>query len=318
MTSKAFSRRPDTGVLELAGPSQVLLGSIVDYAGLFPPAGLEMTEALRRFASHRRHRAGFMQGSFVFPLSRMDEFMEVAPGVLELEGIAKQDFWPLSVILTGVADDAAGALERLELFRSSTPPGVVVSALEVPTLPAHEIASVHAALPSDLKVFFEVPRGIGQRAALEAVAATGTQAKIRTGGLTADAILTVEELAEFLVSSDQLQVPFKATAGLHHAFRGEYPLTYEHDSDVATMHGFVNLVTAAVLLNLRLISEAEVREVLAERDASVFHFTDREFRYRDRAVPIEGLVRARRSVFDSFGSCSFLEPVHDVSELRWI
>ena len=47
----------------------------------------------------------------------------------------------------------------------------------------------------------------------------------------------------------------KATAGLHHALRGDYRLTYEPDSARRTMHGFVNLVLAAALLLAGKIDE---------------------------------------------------------------
>lgn len=70
-------------------------------------------------------------------------------------------------------------------------------------------------------------------------------AKIRTGGLTPDAIPSSEEIAEFLHRAAARRMPFKPTAGLHHPIRSYRALTYASDSPRAVMHGFVNVFVAA-------------------------------------------------------------------------
>ncbi len=66
-----------------------------------------------------------------------------------------------------------------------------------------------------------------------ALAATGSRAKVRTGGSTPEAQPGKAELARFLFECAAERVPFKATAGLHHAIA------------TASTHGFVNLFLAA-------------------------------------------------------------------------
>jgi hypothetical protein len=56
------------------------------------------------------------------------------------------------------------------------------------------------------------------------------RAKIRTGGVTADVIPSVEQIAEFLAACAEANVPFKATAGLHHPLRSVQQLRYEPGS----------------------------------------------------------------------------------------
>src|SRR5579872_1236525 len=139
-------------------------------------------------------------------------------------------------------------------------------------------------------------------------------AKIRTGGLTPEAIPAPETIADFLGEAAQRRLPFKATAGLHHPVRSLRPLTYAADSPRAVMHGFLNVFTAAsfawhggdrdLLLGL-----------LNEEDPHAFDFTAGELRWRGRRLGADQITGARRDFAHSFGSCSFEEPIADLQEL---
>src|SRR3954466_16148905 len=54
---------------------------------------------------------------------------------------------------------------------------------------------------------------------LDAVSQAGCFAKVRTGGVTPDAIPSAETLARFIHECARRRLAFKATAGLHHAIR---------------------------------------------------------------------------------------------------
>ena len=81
-----------------------------------------------------------------------------------------------------------------------------------------------------------------------AIARRGGRAKMRTGGVTAEAFPTAAQVLRFLRACTEARVPFKATAGLHHPLRAEYRLTYAPDSPRGTMFGFLNVFLTAVLL----------------------------------------------------------------------
>jgi hypothetical protein len=116
-------------------------------------------------------------------------------------------------------------------------------------------------------------------------------AKVRCGGA---AVPTVEQLAGFVRRCRDAGVPFKATAGLHHAVRTDGE------------HGFLNLLAAAVF--------GDEEEALAERNPAAFAVGD-SFRWRDRAASAGEVARVRSELFVSFGSCSFFEPVDDLRAL---
>ena len=53
---------------------RTLLHSLVDYAGLFPPAALDMHQAVHEYAHHRAGDHAWMLGHFIVPVSRLEEF----------------------------------------------------------------------------------------------------------------------------------------------------------------------------------------------------------------------------------------------------
>ena len=114
---------------------------------------------------------------------------------------------------------------------------------------AKRASEIHdAALAYDgYQLYFESPPETW-RSLLPAIGVAHARAKIRTGGVIAEAIPEESRGARFLRIASERRVAFKATAGLHHPLRRMQRLTYKPDSPEAVMHGFVNVFCAAVLL----------------------------------------------------------------------
>lgn len=146
---------------------------------------------------------------------------------------------------------------------------------------------------------------------LDAIKRHGQRAKIRTGGITADAFPAIDNVAAFLRACKAKGIAFKATAGLHHPLRCVKPLTYEPNAPLGTMHGFLNVFLAAAMLD-------HVDAILEETDPSAFAFDDDGASWRGHRVSTEDLIATRRDFATSFGSCSFEEPIHDLKELGWL
>lgn len=145
---------------------------------------------------------------------------------------------------------------------------------------------------------------------------SGAFAKIRTGGLTPDAIPSSEDLAEFLQNAAARRLPFKATAGLHHPIRSHRPLTYAADSPRAVMHGFVNVFAAAAFASHGMERTALV-DVLNETNPAAFDFGEAML-WRGHRLFTAQIAEARRGFAHSFGSCSFEEPISGLTELGWL
>ncbi len=145
----------------------------------------------------------------------------------------------------------------------------------------------------------------------------GGFAKVRTGGLTADAVPMPGEIADFLNQAAERRVPFKATAGLHHPIRGSHQLTYAADSPHAIMHGFINVFIAAGFA-WHGAGRSAVIGVLHECDPDSFEFFDDALTWRGRSLSTAQIAEARRDFAHSFGSCSFDEPTEDLRALGWL
>lgn len=294
--------------------ARAFLSGIVDYAGLFPPASLGMREAVREYATHFSGGDGDLLGRFVVPAARLDEFSGAAEALLPREPGATP--WRLSVI---AGSDAAAARENALHFNCShwtaSPIGhAVCDAIEIPVKSPDDAASALRSFPANFQLFLEFPLEPDAEPLIAVIEGTSAAAKFRAGGVTEGAIPTSPQVARFIGACVRREVRFKATAGLHHAVRGVYPLTYERNAPKAMMHGYLNVFLAAAFAKADL-GEPELIRLLDETDSSAFRIEDDGVSWRDNALNAAQLADTRESVALSFGSCSFAEPVAEAREL---
>ncbi len=288
---------------------QALLAAAIDYAGMFPPARLPLESAAACYARYRSEPSRSLLGVFVVPIDRVDDLAAARRG---LAGDGDHGAWPVSVLVTDADDGTAGRLHQL---RDRHRDQLRLDAVEVAPIAAGAIAPFVHALESGWTVSFELALDPGLEERLLAVVAAGAQAKVRTGGVTVEAIPSPSQVAVFLALCHRIGAPFKATAGLHHPLRGLRSLTYDVESLRAEMHGFLNLLVAAVLLYDGKLTAEEAAAVLAERDFEMFRFAANEIGWRDYAVSVPAIEQARSGFLRSFGSCSFEEPLQELREL---
>ncbi|HEX5133527.1 MAG TPA: hypothetical protein VFX92_13710 [Candidatus Krumholzibacteria bacterium] len=283
-----------------------LLHTIVDYAGLFPPAGLGMEAAVRNYAAYRGDPHAWMLGRFVVPVARLDELTEAMRAARVVEA---EHQWRVAAL---VGDDVESDLGRVDAFNRAARGGVV-DALEVKTATRTDIRRVANALRPGLRAYCEIPAADDPRDLISAIGEVKLRAKIRTGGVTAAAFPSVEQVARFIRLCYAAGVGFKATAGLHHPLRAEHALTYASDAPRGVMHGFMNVfLTAAFHFNGLTIADAKtLLEMTAVDD---IQFSDDFLVWRDYRVSRDELTTIRRRSAISFGSCSFREPVDDLSK----
>jgi hypothetical protein len=313
---------------------RLLLDGLVDYAGLFPPAGLSMAAAVAQFAGHQRDPRAWMLGRFIVPTARLHELetalgragstlpatpgapiSESAPAPLStLNSQLTTSPWRLSA-LSG--PDPAAELTALQAFNQRHAGRITVDMLEFKPASPGSLAALAHEVPENLTVYCELPPGADLAHWLDAIAAAGLRAKLRTGGVTPEAFPAPEALAAFLAGCARRSLPFKATAGLHHPVRGPFRLTYEPGSPHATMHGFINLFFAAAFAQHGWTAE-QLAPLLAEKEATAFQFNDSAAVWRGHALTPEQLGAARTRLAIAFGSCSFDEPVTDLVALGWL
>ena len=278
-----------------------LLARLVDDAALFPPARTPMANAVAAHRAHARSDHAGLVGPFLCPDTALPDLDAALRDLPDDAGPL-----PVGLVVSGGAGAIAPALtwaagiERIRLA------GVEVALRDEPPL-SRNVARItlvldHAGVADDVPVSVEIPRGEGFEGALNAVAATGHRAKLRTGGVTADAFPTERDVAGFIVACLDREVPFKCTAGLHHAVRSTSPEGFEQ-------HGFLNLVLATRTA-LDGGGHGNVVRALAERNA-------RGVAERVHALS-QAAAESTRRWFCSFGSCSVSEPVDDLVALGFL
>jgi hypothetical protein len=233
-----------------------LLANLIDYAGLYPPAALELPAVLENYEAYLASPESWMLNRLVLPAAKLPQ-------------VRLLDNWRVTLLVEGEPGPLPPQVETLE---TRLPHGL--------SLPTYCEAPIGA-----------VPGGVF--------------AKVRTGGLTPEAIPAPETLADFLCAAAARRIAFKATAGLHH------PLLS------ATMHGFVNMFVAAAFA-WQGAPRGVILDVLNDGDAGAFRFSSAELRWRGHTLTAAEIARARRDFAHGFGSCSFDEPVADLRILGWL
>ncbi len=274
----------------MSTPLPAVFARLVDDAAVYPPGSAPLHEAVK---GHRRHRAAWyagLVGPLLVPASAAGQLAELVD--------------PAEGIEIGLVADTG--LAGLRAALNLSPPGLVQVEIAVAKRGEDPLPGVAGLLdllrPLDgLRAYAEIPLTFGLLSALDALTSARREglavaAKFRTGGLAAELFPTPIELAAVICACRDRELPFKLTAGLHHAIRHTDPETgFIH-------HGFLNVLVASV----QAVQGGEVADV-----GATLAITD----------PIPLIEAARRMLTDDrplwigFGSCSVLEPVEDLARL---
>lgn len=291
--------------------AKILLSEIVDYAGLFPPSELAMPEAVINYATYRNSNYSWVLGRFVVSVKRLGEFLETAKEFVSRDN--NDGAWRLSVL---ASEDIYETVRQIEDFNAKNAPYIVCDALEVKANSSSLIEKIASAVPPNVETFFELPLADNLAELVSALAIKKQSAKIRTGGVTPEAFPTVKEIIRFVQTCLAANVPFKATAGLHHPLRCYKPLTYEPDAPSGVMNGFLNLFLATGFARAGFKGNL-LEELLEDENGGSFEFEETGVSWRQEYfLNNSQLYNLREKGIISFGSCSFEEPVADLQEIE--
>ena len=312
---------------------RAFLSGLIDYAGLFPPAALDLRHAIYSYTRDRLGHDAWMLNRFILPVSRLVEFQPLlssfdvhSPCMLSVLGYAPDSSAPeswtnramrtladarrfeeqsggriccdrfemrLPVELASDVDALLMVLSDFDAFFRGQGRGASCIALEVPFLDAPDTVA------PTIQAIFDANR----RAARVAFAL-----KLRCGGVTADLFPSVETLASALTETLRAGVSFKATAGLHHPIR-------QYSEEVETeMHGFMNVFGGAILARVHGLDADALAEILDDTDPTHFELGE-TLRWKNLSATTDEVDEGRDLAALSYGSCSFYEPREDLRQL---
>jgi hypothetical protein len=303
--------------MQLLGDARrVALGGLIDYAGLFPPTALEMTDAVAGFRAARAGDAGWIAGRFLCPTSHLEQLASALTTTMT-EG---ETPWPVGAVFD---EDIGPGASHAATFHAYADPAASVQTAEIrlgagTAEEALKVARAAISINAGVAVFLEVamtpsweeqiPATVAAIAAVRSQLRRAVGAKLRCGGAETSAFPSPEQVAMFIISCERHGLPFKATAGLHHPIR-------HHDEELGIMrHGFLNILAAAAVA----AEDAPFHDVaaaVAETDPAAFTLGAGAFRFREHAVPTRTLGAVRSGAFVAYGSCDFEEPVADLAAL---
>lgn len=288
---------------------RTLLEGAVDYAGLFPPSAVSMSEAVINYATYRNSNYSWMLGRFVVTAARLDEFYDHARDFISRDTGTP---WRIAAV---VGDDLPGTIEAIREFNARSHDGVVCDVIEYKVTSQGSLENAALSVPQEITAYFELPLGPELPDLVASLAVAGQRAKIRTGGVTADAFPKARDIVRFVRTCLAANVPFKATAGLHHPIRCYRPLTYDADAPQGTMHGFLNLFLMTGFARESYRPNL-LEEIMEEEFSEVFEFDNAGVKWRGEYQLNQWQVEAiRKYGIQSFGSCSFDEPVEDLQKV---
>ena len=287
------------------------LQAFVDDAAIFPPARTPLDQAVTEHAAHRSAEYADLVGGFVVSDVKVADLANSVVEERAQRASRNHVDAPLAVNL--VVTGGAGAIEPAVTWVGRSE-GLELRALEFALRDEEDLSHNAGRLVTvvdslgevldDVTVYAEppIPQGMpshGWLAALDELAAREISLKFRTGGLTDDLFPTSSQLASCIESALDRELPFKCTAGLHHAVR-------HRDDDTGFEHqGFLN-VLLATRTSLDGGGPEEVARVLDETDGAAV---------AERLTADPDVAARTRRWFTSFGSCSVLEAHEDLVEL---
>lgn len=297
-----------------------LLGKSIDYAGLFPPASLPLSEAVEKFKGYLNGRDSWIISSIVLPIDRLAEAagsLGDTPFRLTATPRRTED---TNLWLDRLQEDCGHLRSFLAAHAQ-----VAIQALEI-LLPkpggADEIAGrLEELVPlvNGYRVFLELPPGDNSfREELDAMIAALERhrlslwgVKLRMGGTVPEAFPTTAIVAEVLAMVRDHRVPIKFTAGLHH------PLRHRNNDLGVHVHGFINVLMAAMFAHACRLPSENIETILADERSKDFVFSGNVARWLDLPIRTE-LIEDLRRLIVGFGSCSVDEPLHDLRTLGWV
>jgi hypothetical protein len=298
------------GVKRMKTSFRNFMEGIIDYAGLFPPASLELEIALANYRAYLEDEHSWILGRYIIPATltqKVSQFSDLTLSVLVGPELSETELQQIQRVASSI-----------EIIETKIPDGVLH-----PGSVTAQLMHLHSRLEHtgclDVQIFLECARDIEQTAAEIAAFNHNTcgnavirqvGVKLRCGGTTPEAFPPVKKVASVIGTCRRHDIPLKFTAGMHQPLR-----SYVHDPGTM-QHGFINIFAAALFCWHHPLADSQIAEILTEEQQGKFIFTENELQWRTFSISAAAIQQLRNAKVISFGSCSFTEPCEALRSLE--
>ncbi len=295
-----------------------MMSSVIDYAGLYPPAQHDPTTTVDLFTQVHDSGRAWMLGRLVWPAAKLDELSTLSASHAPVaQAPTTEGAWAISCVCAPAGSAAFAAdLKAIAAFNARHErEGESAMRIDSIEMRGESVAAIERAVtevPEELFPYFEIALESDPRGAVAALVGEEAGLKFRTGGTTPEAHPAAGDLARAMVACAAAGVPFKATAGLHRA------LCHFNHAAGATQFGFLNLLIGSALAWESRIDEGLLTEFLTTSSIDRIDFSNATIGWQGARVTVGEITEARARLVHSFGSCSFDEPWNDLVALELI
>ena len=330
---------------------RTFMNGLVDYAGLFPPADLPLDKAINEYFEQLKSDNSAMLSRFIIPISKLNDLDDFIPlfsdvGSLRLSvlgGGGKTDDEYLSKIKQNITNinEYRGKhsdkiqIDVIECKMATNSPSKSTMQEATTLLNENELTHYHefTELP-DVGINYSTNED--ESSWDEVIVPTveliskmkGAGVKLRCGGVVKEAFPSVEQVAAMIQTCVLAKAPMKFTAGLHH------PIRHFADEYDEFMHGFINTFGAGIFattfptpknLQEKYRMFTLLSHMIDDQNAENFSFTNdsmiwkvRDDRDTEFEIDTEKIEKVREKGMISYGSCSFQDPIDDLTQLGWM
>jgi hypothetical protein len=330
---------------------RTFMNGLIDYAGLFPPADLPLNKAINEYFEQLKSEHSAMLSRFIIPISKLndlDDFIPLFNSIRPLRlsvlgGGGKTDDEYLSKINQNIANindyrEKHGdkiQIDVIECKMATNSP--TRSTIQEATTLLNKNGLTHYHEFTELPyVGINYSTNEDESSWDEIIVPTvelisemeGAGVKLRCGGVVKEAFPSIEQVAAMIQTCVLAKSPMKFTAGLHH------PIRHFADEYDGFMHGFVNTFSAGIFATTfpkPKNSQEKYRmfillsHMIDDQNAENFSFSNDSMSWKvgdDRdttfEIDAEKIENARKKGMISYGSCSFQEPIDDLTQLGWM
>ncbi|MDQ3021611.1 MAG: hypothetical protein M3R36_13735 [Bacteroidota bacterium] len=309
--------------------------NLIDYAGLFPPAKLSLSEAFGYYIKYRSSNYKWILSNFICPVkmfqdlknliqSKHPDEKDINISVLGRGGHDLDDFknnFQHDVNTWKDFISESGNTLKTNTFEIKLHNEIIANhnSKKISQLIDFISDTIQKNISQPVFIFFEEYIGSEWKKDIKCLI-NGIEIhnegnpdcgyKLRTGGVEPYTFPNPEKISYCIRECIDRQIKMKFTAGLHHPFR-------HFDKELSTkMYGFINIFGAGIIAMRHNITNFGIKEILVDENPKNFIFTDESFSWKDWTIGIEDIDFARKNLVLSFGSCSFDDPTNDLKSFN--